>query len=136
MPTHQQTTPSLNQLQRALQIARDIERLQAELNTMLGSRSSDTGDTVGRTSPSTPTPGRGKRRMSPAARAKLAAAARARWAKVKGAATAPEPAGASASAGEPKAKAKSKKRRRTMSAETRAKLAEAAKRRWAERKKQ
>ena len=60
---------SLRNLERAVSIRRQIDRLQHELNSLLRRVSgSDDG---------------ARRRMSPQARAKISAAARARWAKRK-----------------------------------------------------
>jgi hypothetical protein len=64
---------SINALERALSIRREIDSLENRLGALLG-----------RTISSHPTIGKGRgRHMSAAARAKIAAAQRARWAKVK-----------------------------------------------------
>jgi hypothetical protein len=64
---------SVNALERALSIRRQIDTLENRLAALLG-----------RTTSSHITTGKGHgRHMSPAARAKIAAAARARWAKIK-----------------------------------------------------
>jgi len=76
------TITSIDQLKRAIIVAEQIEKLQAELNQILGGNHS--------TAPAaTPTavqdPRKGKR--SPAVRARMAAAQRARWAKKQAAET-------------------------------------------------
>jgi hypothetical protein len=63
---------SVEALQEALSIRRQIDTLQKRLSSILGG------------SPASAAPGRGgRRRMSAATRAKLAAAARGRWARLK-----------------------------------------------------
>src|SRR5438045_2894077 len=82
------TSPSVQQLQRAIKIAEDIDRLEGELAALLG-RGSSVQETR---SPSTVAARsrRGKRRtMSPEAREKIAAAQRARWARTKRRSSAP-----------------------------------------------
>src|SRR5688500_16879364 len=117
--------PSVTQLQRAVHIAEQIEKLEGELAALLRS------ERVGTPSSSSPpaTGRRKRRRMSAQARAKIAAAQRARWAKSKG-----RSGGATRSARKAKAPA-AKKRKGGITPEGRAKLAAAMKARWAERKK-
>jgi hypothetical protein len=64
---------SLDSLEEALSIRRQMETLEKRLGALLG-----------RTISSDSTTGKAHRRVSAATRAKLAAAARARWARVKG----------------------------------------------------
>lgn len=72
--------PSADQLERALEVTREIEKLQAELASIWGGNfkslkrisKEDKG-----------TSGRKKRVMSPEAKEKIAAAQRLRWAKQK-----------------------------------------------------
>jgi hypothetical protein len=153
MPTTPSQTPSLNQLQRAVEIAQQIEKLQTELSSLLGSQPSTRSDSAAtqnrgeRSSGATAGGsggasggGRKRRRMSPEARAKISAAASARWAKIRGTAgadsngarggSATKQKGATAATGK-----NSRGKKRTLSAETRAKIAEASKRRWAEKRK-
>lgn len=126
MPT---SAPSIDQLKRALAISEQIEKLQAELASILGSRATAPASAPAKTE--TPKPAKsGKRTMSPEARARIAAAQRARWAKSKGQPSA-EPAKVAPKAG---AKAKTGKKTRTISPEARAKMAAAAKKRWAKLK--
>src|SRR6266481_8834063 len=82
------TTPTLTQLQRALAIAEQIQKLEDELEGVLGGESSG-GAPAASASPKAAAaakPGRrgGKRFVSPEARARMAAAQKARWAKSKG----------------------------------------------------
>lgn len=114
-------TPSIFQLKRALSIQEQIERLQAELQTLLG-----TGATPWpKPTASAEKPAKKKSGMSAAGRARIAAAQKARWAKVKGTTEAPK------TVAEPKAKKKSRK----MSPEARARIVAAQKKRWAAFKK-
>jgi hypothetical protein len=123
------STPSLQQLQKALVIAEKIQSLEEELASLVGNRglSSSTaskalaggsGETRGVGSGNGRRGRTGKRVVSPEAREKIATAQRARWAK------------SNASAG-PATAAKSKgagrSGKRVVSAETRAKMAAAAK---------
>jgi hypothetical protein len=115
------STPSIAELQRAIQISEQIDKLNAELEALLGGAWVSSGKSaVDVVVPE----GRKKGGMSAAGRAKIAAAQRTRWAKVKGEKTEPV-------AGEPKAK----KKKRKMSAEGRAKIVAAVKARWAREKK-
>jgi hypothetical protein len=125
MPTN---APSVDQLKRAIVIAEQIQKLQAELAAILGSPAS--APVAAAPKPTTSKPAKaGKRTMSPEARERIAAAQRARWAKSKG--TAPAAAAPKAPA-KPAGKAKAK---RKISPEGRAKMAAAAKKRWAAVKK-
>ncbi|SKB01753.1 hypothetical protein SAMN02745166_03449 [Prosthecobacter debontii] len=87
------TTPSLEQLKQAVKIREQIERLQAELNSILGgggarrgrkpgTKTNDAGDDEVSESAAT---GRKKKKrtMSAEAREKIAEAQRKRWAKAK-----------------------------------------------------
>jgi hypothetical protein len=137
MPTS--SSPTLDQLKRAIAIAEQIHKLEGELAAALG----DQG--AGNSSPSQPaartaaTPQKksrgGKRTMSAEARERIAAAQRARWAK-QGSSKSSSDGGAQASgSGELKSKSKGKgKGKRSVSPEARAKMAEAARRRWANKK--
>lgn len=95
------------QLRQVVDIKEQIEKLESELDYLLGGGSAP--------APAARGPGRPKkRRMSAAARAAIGAAQKARWAKVRGKAAAPK-----------------KKAKRKVSAAARAKLAAIAKARWA-----
>lgn len=114
------STPSIAELQRAIQISEQIQKLEAELESLLGGAWVSSGKSA-----VVESKGRKKKDgMSAAGRAKIAAAQRARWAKVKSEKT--ESAGTA-----PKAK----KKKRKMSAEGRAKIVAAVKARWAKVKK-
>lgn len=136
------STPSIAQLQRAVQISEQIEKLELELKSLLSGidvgngvvdnqpkakrrgRPRKTETVVGEQSLGIETgDGKKKRKMSVAGRAKIAAAQKARWAKVKGDKT-------EAVAGEPKAK----KKKRKMTPEARARIVAAVKARWAKEK--
>jgi hypothetical protein len=128
MPTT--NTPSISQLQRAIEIKEQIEKLEGELKALLGS--SVGGGTVSSAVAAPVAAKRGRPRknkggLSPEARERIAAAQRARWAKVKGTKV-EAPAAATKSTGK-------RKKRRAVSPEARAKMAEAARRRWAAAKK-
>jgi hypothetical protein len=129
MPTN---SPSVTQLKRAIVIAESIQKLQAELDSILGSPAGAASGTT-TAKPSTAKPAkRGKRTMSPEARERIAAAQRARWAKAKGT------TGATPAAATPKADAKpagKAKEKRKITPEGRAKMAAAARKRWAAKKK-
>jgi hypothetical protein len=120
------TTPSTTLLKRALAIAENIDRLQAQLASVLGNRAtaaatiSSPADVV--------KPGRKRRKMSAAAREKIAAAQRARWARTKGGSSGVAKAATPAKAG-------TGKKRGGITAAGRARLAAAMKARWAARKK-
>jgi hypothetical protein len=113
------TTPSLAQLQHALQITERIALLEAELRGLL--ERSDNGTAVAKPAGS-PKQGRSKRTMSPESRARIAAAQKARWAKLKGKSA-------------PEAPAKPRKKKGGLTPEGRARLAASMKARWAARKK-
>ena len=111
------------QLKRAAAIAEQIENLQAELNSVLGSPATvSTGSTVAAAAPAKDKRG-GKRFVSAEARAKMAAAQKSRWAKRKGGTAASAPVSAPTTA------------KKGISAEGRARLAAAMKARWDARKK-
>lgn len=71
--------PSVDQLTRALEITKQIERLQAELASILGGDSK----AAKRLAKADKVDGRKTRIMSPEAKEKIAAAQRLRWAKQK-----------------------------------------------------
>jgi len=104
--------PTLEQLKRAIQIEEQIEALQAERAAIFGgaSVSKSVVKKNGRS---------GKR--SAATRAKMRAAQQARWAKKNG----------TTSLAEAVAKPTKAKKKRTLSPESRARIAEAQKKRWA-----
>ncbi len=121
------STPSIDRLKRAVEVAEQIEKLQSELASILGSQpavAAAPAVKVAKVAASKPA-GKGKRTMSPEARERIAAAQRARWAKSRGGAVA-KPAAAVSS---PAIKAKTGKR--TLSPEAREKIAAAARRGWA-----
>jgi hypothetical protein len=99
---------SLDSLEEALSIRRQMDTLEKRLSTLLGSSPSTANLTH-----------RGKRRMSPQARAKIAAAMRARWAQRKGRTTA----------------AKAAKKKGGLTAAGRRRLSQLMKARWAARRK-
>jgi len=110
--------PTLTQLKQAIIIAEQIEKLQAELASLLG------GDRVVVSVPkaaSPPVAKSRKRTMSPEARERIAAAQRARWAKSKGIVKAPT--------------AKPVKKKRGLTPEGRARIVAALKARHAAAKK-
>ena len=99
---------SLDSLEEALSIRRQVDTLEKRLSTLL------------RGSPLTAVSTHsGNRRMSAQARAKIAAAMRARWAKIKGRTTA----------------AKSAKKKGGLTAAGRKRLSQLMKARWAARRK-
>ena len=134
------STPSIDRLKRAVEVAEQIEKLQSELASILGDKQAVASAPVAKVAKAAKVAkvaaskpaGKGKRTMSPEARERIAAAQRARWAKSRGAAVA-KPA-ASAAAAAPKAKVKTGKRP-PLSPEAREKIAAAARRRWAAVKK-
>lgn len=116
------TQLTVSNLRRAAAIKEQIDSLNAELASLLGS---DGGAVSLNPQPLPPKTRGGRRQMSAAGRAKIAAAARARWAKIRAgrggtvkASAAAKPAG----------------KQRTMSAAGRAKIAAAARARWAKAK--
>ncbi len=119
------TTPSIDQLKRAIAISEQIQKLESELASLLGSSAKVSAPAY--VAAVAAKPGRRKRGISAEGRARIAAAQKARWAKVKGADdAAPAPA--------PKATRK-RKGKRTLSPEARARIVAAVKRRWAKAKK-
>jgi len=129
------STPSIDRLKRAVEVAEQIEKLQSELAAILGNESAVSAAPVAKIATvakaakvavSKPA-AKGKRTMSPEARERIAAAQRARWAKSRGTAVA-KPAASS-----PATKTKSGKR--SLSPEAREKIAAAARKRWAAFKK-
>ncbi len=114
------TRPTANQLERALELSQQIEKLEAELFGLLGTaevKAPSTEVTVP-AAPVSKQGKKGKRTFSAESRAKMAAAQKARWAK----------AGAVTSEEKPVKKAKGK---RTLSPEAKARIGEAQKKRWA-----
>jgi len=105
-PVDQSIAALEKRLKQARNIQRRINKLQAQLNVLVGGNSQ-----TGRV---------GRRRMSKAARAKIAAAQRARWAKSRGTKA---PA------------AKRGKRKRRLTAAGRKKLSDMMRARWAARRK-
>jgi hypothetical protein len=111
------STPTLDQLKRALVISEQIESLQKELGGILGNHSAPVAKA--------PTSGKGNRgKRSPETIAKMKAAQKKRWAKIT---KAPAASKAHAKA--------SVKKKRQISPEHRAKLVASAKARWAAVKK-
>lgn len=127
------SSPTLDQLKKALVIAEQIKKLEADLASILGGQPvAAAASAAAKAAPSKP--GKKRRTMSPEARARIVAAQKARWAKIRGE-KAPAPAAAKPdAAAKPAAKAKGKAKR-NISPEARAKMAAAAKRRWASVKK-
>jgi hypothetical protein len=115
---------SVAQLKRAITIKEQIESLESELASVLGTTPAP-APAPAVASAVAPAPAKKKKVMSPAARAKIGAAQKARWAKLKETST---PA-AKAPAAAPK------KKKRKLSPEGRAKIVAAAKARWAAHKK-
>ncbi len=75
-------TPTLDQLKRAVQIAEQIEKLEAQLSSILGSKSLKATPIARVLATDKPRTKR-KYNMSPEARERIAAAQRKRWAKSK-----------------------------------------------------
>ena len=122
--------PSTKQLQRAIEISEQIEKLEAALKTALSGANGAPIAIAARTS--SPVKRKGKRTMSPEARARIAAAQRARWAKARGGKAAKSPvSGVQAKAVSASSAKGSKKGKRKVSAVARARMAAAAKKRWA-----
>ena len=155
---------TIDQLKRAVTVSEQIQKLEAELASILGNTSKVSAASPARVAVAPKLPA--KRVVSAVVRAKMAAAQKARWAPKAGAAptAAPQPkkkkglsdegrarlaalmkarwaarkngAAAPNSAAKSSAAAKpAKKKKRNISPEARAKMAEAAKRRWAKLKK-
>ena len=122
------STPSTEQLKRAIVILEQIDKLEADLKAVLSGAESTT--VPGQASPVVK-PSK-KRKMSAAGRANIIAAQKARWDKINGSKVAttdqPAPTAKAPKAGKKKAK-------RNISPESRAKMAAAAKKRWAKAKK-
>src|SRR6266436_6237061 len=75
-------TPSIDQLKRGVEIAEQIQRLEAELSAIFKGQAPAPAQIASRV---TVSPKRAeKRSLPPEGRAKIAAAQRARWAKIKG----------------------------------------------------
>jgi hypothetical protein len=123
--------PQINQLRRALNISEQIERLQSQLASLFGGRTSAPQARKASTADSGGKPGRNRRRMSAAARAKIAEAQRRRWAKQKGTGA----LGKKAKPTKAAAAAPKKRRKGGITPAGRAKLAAMMKARWAARKK-
>lgn len=129
MPTS--NTPSVASLKRAIEIAEQIEKLQAQLASLVGGAApaaSAPRVAVTGSAPVKPAK-RGKRQLSPEARERIAAAQRARWAKSKGGAKATATTSAAVKPAKPA------KKKSGLTPAGRAKLAAAMKARWAARKK-
>jgi len=122
------TTPSVEQLQRAILITEQIANLEAELKVVLGGAGQVTATAPVKTTAAAK-PAKKKRTMSPEARARIVAAQKERWAKIKEGKAAATPAPAA-----PKA-AKVETKKGGLTAEGRARLAASMKARWAARKK-
>jgi len=121
------STPSIAQLQRAIAISEQIEKLKADLNSVLSSAQSTEGVSTGNGKQAAAEPkAKGKRTMSASARARIAAAQRARWAKSKG-----NKAAVTSEATLATKAAKPGKKKRTMSPEARGRIVAAQKARWA-----
>src|SRR4051812_5148294 len=124
-------TPSLSQLQRALEIAEEIQRLEEELQSVLGGRSVAAAPKEKSVTPSVAPaakPGKrgGRRTFSAETRAKMAAAQQARWAGKQG-----PSAGAATAVALNRAPSFGAGKKRKGSPEVRARLAAAMKARWA-----
>lgn len=74
---------SVSQLQRAIAIRQQIERLQAELEAIASVTEAPVRRPYTRSEAARVAPGRKKWTMSPEARARIGAAQKARWAKKK-----------------------------------------------------
>jgi hypothetical protein len=129
---HMSTTPSIDQLKRAIAVSEQIQKLESELASILGSSAKVSAPakvaSVAAAKPAKKT----RKGLSAAGRARIAAAQKARWAKVKG------DAAPAAAAPAPKAAAKSKSKgkvKRVLSPEARARIVAAVKRRWAKARK-
>jgi hypothetical protein len=123
------STPSLTQLKEAIAIAEQIEKLQAQLASLIGGSVTTVAPVVAAApaAPAVKARKGGKRFLSPEARERIAAAQRARWSKAKGT-TAPA---APAKESEPVVK---KGKKRKLTPEGRAKIVAALKARWAKNK--
>lgn len=111
--------PTLQQLERGLELSRKIAEMQVELASLFGGSGAKTKSSLPNTD------GRRAKR-SPETIAKMRVAQQARWAKVKG---------TKGKSSAPSQKTGSvRKKKRTISPETKAKLAAAMKARWAAKK--
>jgi hypothetical protein len=121
------TTPSIDQLKRAITISEQIHKLESELASILGASAKVSAPA--KVAAVAAKPGRRRRRrgLSAEGRARIAAAQKARWAKAKG-------AEAPATAAAPKKRGR-RKGKRNLSPEARARIVAAVKRRWAKAKK-
>ena len=108
---------TIDQLKRAITIKEQIQKLEADLASVLGGSTPVRASSPVQAAAAAKRPG--KRVVSAAARAKMAASQRARWAKKAGATPAKAP----------------QKKKGGLSPEGRARLAALMKARWAERKK-
>src|SRR3954470_17354165 len=117
-------TPSLSQLQRALEIAEEIQRLEEELQSVLGGRSAAPAQNKVTTSAAPAKTGKrgGRRTFSAETRAKMAAAQQARWAGKRG-----PSAGAATAVALKKATGPVSGKKRQVSPDVRARLAAAMK---------
>ena len=126
MPTTQY--PSMEQLKRALEIARKIEALESELAGVLDVKSGPLSASKAKSQSKAAAPLKGvrqRRTMSPEGREKIAAAQRNRWMKVKGG------NGSSTTAAVRNSLTRPIRAKRIVSPESRAKMAESARIRWA-----
>lgn len=78
------STPSVAALRRAIELTEQIQKLESELQGLLGG-SGVRVSTAAIAASSTGTPEKKRRKMSPEARARIVAAQKARWAKVRAA---------------------------------------------------
>ena len=129
MPT---STPSLDQLQRALAIAEQIQTLEQELASVLGGPGGGSSATSSPAAAPVARQGKkGKRVVSPEARARMAQAQAARWAKVRGI----SPASSTAALDGAASKSKNGRKKRQLSPEGRARIVAALKARHAAKRK-
>ena len=127
-------TPTLQQLQRALALAEQIQKLEDELRALMGGEATPRADGGGEQPTSEKgTKGKGKRggrrTFSAETKAKMAASQKARWAAKQPAATGAASSGEAQGAGEEKGAKKRKKHK--LSPEGRAKIVAALKARHA-----
>jgi hypothetical protein len=116
------STPSIDQLKRAIALSEQIENLQTELAALFGGSSKVTAVAPTPAAPAAPMArGRKKGGMSAEGRARIIAAQKARWAKIKAAKGTPAVTTAPVA----------KKKKGGMSAEGRARIIAAQKARWA-----
>ena len=115
------TTPSIDQLKRAIAISEQIQKLESELTSLLGASTKVSAPASVAAASAKPGRRRRRRGLSAEGRARIAAAQKARWAKLKGsvaAVPAAKPAG-------------QRRKKRHLSPEARARIVAAVKRRWA-----